>query len=367
MAILRSSPISFVDLSDQQKLSVYITSNLTSVQVKDSGTGTYNPDWAVTALVITPNILLDNTAISNTSNDIKIEWSRRFGNGAEVALGDAEIVKNGELTVQANQMNDNTADMLTYICRVTHTSPLTQKESKVLTQLTYTLMRTASAVTFDVYPENGTIFKDGITKLTLNTFAFDGSVEIEDAEWNWFKYLSGWQEIATGRTYTVTNDDVTNVTSYKCEMTYKGVTYSDIVTLTDKTDIYTSELRVVGGTTFHNGQGGTGVYAIVYENGVEVDPCPNGKFPSTSFPADAKNGEQFYLVDHDNQCIHQKTYDGSEEGVTTTINQNLIYTWTLMDKYGNHVTAFNKTGKVIYLSGTEIDSIGTIQCDVTKK
>lgn len=226
----------------------------------------------------------------------------------------------------------------------------------------------APAVTFDVHPVNGTVFRGDITSLPLTTFALDGSTEIADnaAQWQWYKYSGGWQSIATGRSYTVTNDDVTNITSYKCEMTYNGVTYSDIVTLTDQTDIYTSELRVVGGTTFHNGQHGTGVYALVFENGIEIDPCPHSAFPGTSFPADAKNGEQYYIVSHEDRCIYQRSYNGTAEGTATTINQTLKYTWTLMDKFGNHVTTFNKTGKVIYLSAEEIDSIGTIQCDVTK-
>ena len=38
--------------------------------------------------------------------------------------------------------------------------------------------------------------------------------------------------------------------------------------------------------------------------------------------------------------------------------------FTLSDKDGNPVT-FNKTGKVIYLSAAEIDSILTLQCDVS--
>ena len=42
----------------------------------------------------------------------------------------------------------------------------------------------------------------------------------------------------------------------------------------------------------------------------------------------------------------------------------MTYTWYAQDKDGNPVT-FNKTGKVIYLSATEIDSILTLQCDVS--
>jgi hypothetical protein len=44
--------------------------------------------------------------------------------------------------------------------------------------------------------------------------------------------------------------------------------------------------------------------------------------------------------------------------------QSLAYTWYAQDKDGNAVT-FDKTGKVIYLSAADIDSIMTLQCDVS--
>lgn len=44
--------------------------------------------------------------------------------------------------------------------------------------------------------------------------------------------------------------------------------------------------------------------------------------------------------------------------------QSLTYNWYAQDKDGNAVT-FNKTGKVIYLSAADIDSLLTLQCDVS--
>lgn len=44
--------------------------------------------------------------------------------------------------------------------------------------------------------------------------------------------------------------------------------------------------------------------------------------------------------------------------------QSLTYTWHMQDKDGNSVT-FGKTGKVIYLSAADIDSLVTLQCDVS--
>ena len=45
-------------------------------------------------------------------------------------------------------------------------------------------------------------------------------------------------------------------------------------------------------------------------------------------------------------------------------NQSLTYTWYAQDKDGKEVT-FTKTGKVIYLSAADIDSLLTLQCDVS--
>ena len=44
--------------------------------------------------------------------------------------------------------------------------------------------------------------------------------------------------------------------------------------------------------------------------------------------------------------------------------QSLTYTWYAQDKDG-HAAEFDKTGKVIYLSAADIDSILTLQCDVS--
>lgn len=44
---------------------------------------------------------------------------------------------------------------------------------------------------------------------------------------------------------------------------------------------------------------------------------------------------------------------------------DLTYTWYAQDKDG-HAASFDKAGKVIYLSASDIDSLLTLQCDVSK-
>lgn len=57
-------------------------------------------------------------------------------------------------------------------------------------------------------------------------------------------------------------------------------------------------------------------------------------------------------------------YSGTAwEAATET--QDLTYTWYAQDKDG-HAASFDKAGKVIYLSASDIDSLLTLQCDVSK-
>ena len=63
--VLTSSQQTFVDITDQRKLSAYITSNLPKTQSEDPNVlpHTYAPSWASTHLVLTPVVFLDQTSI----------------------------------------------------------------------------------------------------------------------------------------------------------------------------------------------------------------------------------------------------------------------------------------------------------------
>lgn len=225
-----------------------------------------------------------------------------------------------------------------------------------------------NSVSFEILAPNGTIFQNQSGTLTLQASGRDGVTNISNPSCKWYK-LEGtkWTQVSTGASIEVLGFSVTNIATYKCEMTYNSVTYTDTITLEDKSDPYISQIYTVGGNTFHNGRGGTCVYVIVKTNNQEVDPLPNGRFPSTAeHPTlGATNPDYYYQIDHANKRVVQYIWNGSTWSVGT-IPQTLKYNWTLIDKNGNISTTFNKTGKVIYLSCDEIDSIGTLQCDVER-
>lgn len=224
----------------------------------------------------------------------------------------------------------------------------------------------ANAIVFSVYAPNGTVVQNQSGTLTLATSAYNGSTEITSgATYQWAKYVSGnWQDIsgATSATYTVSGADIVNIQSYRCTMTYNSKAYVDVITVEDKSDPYVSEMLSIGGFTVKNNLGGVVPYVIVRTNQQEVDAL-KGAISETA-PSSPASGAFWYKIDHTAKTVTLMKYSGSAWAAATE-TQELTYTWYKQDKDGN-AAAFDKTGKVIYLSADEIDSLATLQCDVSK-
>jgi hypothetical protein len=223
----------------------------------------------------------------------------------------------------------------------------------------------AAAVVFSVYAPNGTIVQNQSGSIQLATSAYSGSTAITNATYQWAKYVSGkWTNIngATSSTLTVSGSDILNIQSYRCTMTYEGKSYVDVITVEDKSDPYVSEMLSIGGYTVKNNLGGLVPYIIVRTNQKEVDPLL-GNISETA-PSNPTSGMFWYMVDHTAKKVTLMKYNGSA-WTAATEKQSLTYTWYAQDKDGKEVT-FAKTGKVIYLSAADIDSLLTLQCDVSK-
>lgn len=222
----------------------------------------------------------------------------------------------------------------------------------------------ASAVVFSVYAPNGTIVQNQSGSILLATSAYAGSTAITSATYQWAKYSSGsWTNISgeTSETLTVSGLDIINIQSYRCTMTYGGKNYVDVITVEDKSDPYVSEMLSIGGYTVKNNLGGVVPYVIVRTNQKEVDSLL-GSISETA-PSAPKSGDFWYKIDHTEKSVTLMKYNGTS-WTSASEKQSLTYTWYAQDKDGKEMT-FNKAGKVIYLSAADIDSIMTLQCDVS--
>ena len=222
-----------------------------------------------------------------------------------------------------------------------------------------------NAVVFSIYAPNGTVVQNESGSLTLATSAYSGATPISTATYQWAKYEDGkWVNIsnATASTLTVAGADIVNIQSYRCTMTYGRQQYTDVITVEDKSDPYVSEMLSIGGFTVKNNLGGVVPYVIIWTNRQEVDPLL-GSISETA-PSSPASGAFWYKVDHTAKTVTLMKYNG-ETWAAATEKQELTYTWYMQDKDGQSVE-YEKTGKVIYLSAEDIDSLVTLQCDVSK-
>ena len=222
-----------------------------------------------------------------------------------------------------------------------------------------------NAVVFSIYAPNGTVVQNQSGSLTLATSAYSGATPISTATYQWAKYEDGkWVNIsnATASTLTVAGADIVNIQSYRCTMTYGRQQYTDVITVEDKSDPYVSEMLSIGGFTVKNNLGGVVPYVIVRTNRQEVDPLL-GSISETA-PSSPASGAFWYKVDHTAKTVTLMKYN-EETWAAATEKQELTYTWYMQDKDGQSVE-YEKTGKVIYLSAEDIDSLVTLQCDVSK-
>ena len=116
--VLTSSQQTFVDITDQRKLSAYITSNLPKTQIENPNVlpHTYVPSWAETHLVLTPVLFLDQTNLELDAAGVMITLKRKDGNGAGAALISGGAGSGGIFTVSKDKLEAYPSGWRTYLC-----------------------------------------------------------------------------------------------------------------------------------------------------------------------------------------------------------------------------------------------------------
>jgi hypothetical protein len=104
-----SQPLTFLDTTDSRKLEVYIASNHPTIQLYDSNSKLYTPDWSIINLTLRADVFLD----SAEKKPEKMKWYRQLLN----EVNETEI-STGDYTEQITISNNMSSGIVTYICRV---------------------------------------------------------------------------------------------------------------------------------------------------------------------------------------------------------------------------------------------------------
>ena len=199
--VLTSSQQTFVDITDQRKLSAYITSNLPKTQSENPNVlpHTYSPSWASTNLSLTPVIFLDQTNVALNSTGLTITWKRKDGTGAEAALTTGETAKNGILTVSQDKLAASTSGMITYICYISYYDSETKNTVNISSDITYTLVKNAENARLAYINADTYVFKYntsstlvGASQATLSALVQGVSVskwQYKNSSGSWADYI----------------------------------------------------------------------------------------------------------------------------------------------------------------------------------
>jgi hypothetical protein len=98
---IQSAPLTIIDQTDSRKLEVYITSNMPTIQIRNSNSGAYTPDWTREGLHLTAQVFLESRELKeNYNSNYSVEW---YKDDTIVATNTAD------LNVGENVLNGNTA------------------------------------------------------------------------------------------------------------------------------------------------------------------------------------------------------------------------------------------------------------------
>lgn len=262
---LTSSQLTFVDITDQRKLSAYLTSNLTTIQTLDGGT--YNPSWANSPLVLTPQVFIDQTALD--LSQVTILWKRKDGNSAETALIDGETVSNNILTVSTNNLGSAVSGMVTYICYVSYTDAETNQTVNITDRMTYTLIKAAENAK-SCFISGPQVFKydqDGIC-VSGDVIQLSAAVQnVSVVKWQYYNPSTGLYE-----DYPITTQN-TNITSSvlnvsKDHVVFDSAGVAKIKLVTSDTNTYDiiTVAKIYDGAPGTPGDTGVSAYTVILTN-----------------------------------------------------------------------------------------------------
>lgn len=213
MAIIASGQKTIVDLSDGKSLSVYLGSNLPKTQILDVNTGSFNPDWTVTNLKITPVVYANQTAILLSDSKLTIEWKRKDGIITEEDLATGESVSGNIVTVSDNVLSETTSGLLTYIAYVTYIDDDTKLAITATADITFSLIETGANAK-SVWISGDQVFKYAKGSTTANPTQITLTANLQNVsmgQW-WYQDSSGtWQSYPsinnTSQTLTVSSTE----------------------------------------------------------------------------------------------------------------------------------------------------------------
>lgn len=232
-----------------------------------------------------------------------------------------------------------------------------------------------NAVMLQIYPDGKSLIENSSNSVKLATLLTDGTSKVESGvEYQWQQYVNGKYTDITGKkdsTLTVTPSMVDSLGLFACKAHYNNEDYMAYASVVDRSDPAIVEVYCSVGDQFVNGVGVGAMYALVYQNGKELDPIKTTYFSETA-PSNPKSGDYYYKITAATASVAGSVmlmkYNGSSWATATSEDAPKgTYKWTRRDKKGIPLdtSAPYASGKVIYVDKNVVDTKITLGCDVS--
>lgn len=226
-----------------------------------------------------------------------------------------------------------------------------------------------NAVLFQITSPAGNIIFNSSNNVSLETVMYSGTSTVTPSSFIWKKYASGSWAAVSGQTaskLTVTPDMVDGYASFSCTAVYGGKSYTAYATVIDKQDNYAVECISTMGLQIKNGQGYGVIYYRLFQGGTEVDALKSTNF-LTAAPANPASGDFYYAVNRTAKTVTLKKYNGTTwaDAAASDLPKETYRTYRL-DKNSLPLDGGEvwKTGKAIYIDGSDIDEKCTFVVEV---
>ena len=228
-----------------------------------------------------------------------------------------------------------------------------------------------NAVLFQIYAPEGDVIVNNENNVTLRTLVTSGTTTITSGvTYQWSKYINGDYAEISGSTndyLVVTPAMVDSFESFRCKATYNGQVFYAFWCVTDKSDPISMEVFSSIGNQIINGVGVGGVFARVYQNGVEIDELKTTIF-TTGVPDSATEGDFYYKLNKTAKTVTLMKYSNSKwvEASGDDLPTG-TYEWHRRDKDGNPLDSSKPfaIGKAIYFDNSLIDKKVIFTCTFT--
>ena len=278
--VLTSSQQTFVDITDQRKLSAYITSNLPKTQSEDPNVlpHTYAPSWERTNLKLTPVIFLDQTNLALNASGLTITWKRKDGTSAEASLATGESASGGILTVSKDMLASSSSGMITYICYISYYDTETKNTVNISADITYTLVKNAENARLAYVTSDTYVFKYNTSSTLVGASQATLTAQVQGvsiSKWQYKNSSGAWADYPT----TSDNSNITSGTLVvKPAHTVFVNNVAQIKLVTDDADVYdtvtiTKIYDGAKGEQGASGSAGTGGLSVILGNEAQTIAC----------------------------------------------------------------------------------------------